>query len=57
MQTATMNTRKSLSEKANIATENEEVLEKAAQMRSNAKPGSLAAKANLVKEFNEGGKK
>ena len=57
MQTATMNTKKSLSEKANLATGNEEVLAKAAEYRNNAKPGSLAAKANLVKEFNEGKKK
>lgn len=33
--------------------ETEEVLEKASASRSNAKPGSLAAKANLVKDFNE----
>ncbi|MCR5097604.1 MAG: YidC/Oxa1 family membrane protein insertase [Lachnospiraceae bacterium] len=57
MQAATMNTRKSLSERASIATENEEILEKAAEYRNNAKPGSLAAKANLVREFNEGKKK
>ncbi len=57
MNAATMNTRKSLSERANISTDNEEILEKAAEYRNNAKPGSLAAKANLVREFNEGKKK
>ena len=57
MQTATMNTRKSLSERAALGSDNEEVLEKAAEYRNNAKPGSLAAKANLVREFNEGKKK
>ena len=54
MQNANMNTRKTLSEKAQMASNHEEVLEKAAEYRSNAKPGSLAAKANLVKDFNEG---
>lgn len=54
MQNANMNTRKTLSEKAKLASNNEEVLERAAEYRSNAKPGSLASKANLVKEFNEG---
>ena len=57
MQTATMNTRKSLSERAALGSDNTEVLEKAAEYRNNAKPGSLAAKANLVREFNEGKKK
>ena len=57
MQTATMNTRKSLSERAALGSDNAEVLEKAAEYRNNAKPGSLAAKANLVREFNEGKKK
>ena len=33
--------------------EKELALEKAAAMRSQAKPGSMAAKANRVKEFNE----
>lgn len=57
MQNASMNTKKSLSEKAAMAGNNEEILEKAAEYRSTAKPGSLAAKANLVKEFNEGKKR
>ena len=54
MQNASMNTRKTLSEKARMASNNEEALERAAEYRSSAKPGSLAAKANLVKDFNEG---
>ena len=54
MANATMNTRKSLSEVASYNNSNEEALEKAAVSRSNAKPGSMAAKANLVKDFNEG---
>ena len=54
MQNATMNTRKTISEKAAYNNSNDEVLEKAAISRSNAKPGSMAAKANLVKDFNEG---
>ncbi len=57
MQTATMNTRKSLSDKANLANVNDDVLEKAAEYRNNAKQGSLASKANLVREFNEGKKR
>ena len=32
---------------------NEEVLEKANEMKSTAKAGSLAAKANLVRDYNE----
>ena len=50
---ARMNTRK-LSEKATVSTVNKEDTAKnvSEQVRS-AKPGSLAAKANLVKEFNE----
>lgn len=31
----------------------QEALERAAQIKTNARPGSLAAKANMVKEFNE----
>lgn len=33
--------------------EKEEALEHAAEVRSNAKAGSLASKANRVREFNE----
>lgn len=48
---ARMNTRK-LSEKA-VVTENKEKILKASENSLNAKPGSLASKANLVKEYNE----
>lgn len=37
--------------------EKEEMLEKSNQNRSNAKPGSLSARANMVKDYNEGNKK
>ena len=33
--------------------EKEQILEKAAAARSNAKAGSMSEKANLVKKFNE----
>ncbi len=44
---------KNISEPAVSSKEKEEILEKAAANRSKAKPGSMSAKANLVKEFNE----
>jgi YidC/Oxa1 family membrane protein insertase len=47
---------KSIESKANTSVssaEKELELEKAESMKSNAKAGSLAAKANMVKEFNE----
>lgn len=51
-QAARINTRRiskpSMSEK-----EKEQILEKAEEARRNAKPGSMAEKANLVKKFNE----
>ena len=52
---AQMNTRKTMSDKANTATfaEKEALLEKANMAKANAKPGSMAAKANMVKEYNE----
>jgi len=50
---ARMNTKKTLSEKANLVNEDAEVLKKADEFRSKAASGSLASKANLVKEFNE----
>jgi len=50
---ARMNTKKTLSEKANLVNEDAEVLKKADEFRSKASSGSLASKANLVKEFNE----
>ena len=51
---AQMKTRR-MSDKANTASnaEKEAVLAKAEAAKANAKPGSMAAKANLVKEFNE----
>lgn len=39
--------------KVNMSDENKEKIDKAAEVKSNAKEGSLAYKANLVKEFNE----
>jgi YidC/Oxa1 family membrane protein insertase len=54
-QAAMMKT-KSIESKANTSVssvEKESELEKAESMKSNAKAGSLAAKANMVKEFNE----
>lgn len=46
---------KSIDSKANVSTsaETEEKLSKAAEYKANAKAGSLASKANMVKEFNE----
>ncbi len=49
---ARMNTKKVAGSGMSNA-EKELALEKAAAMRSQAKPGSMAAKANRVKEFNE----
>jgi len=51
---ARMNTRR-MEDKASTATfaEKEALLEKANAAKANAKPGSMAAKANMVKEFNE----
>ena len=37
-----------------VSKDKEDALAKANEIKQNAKPGSLAAKANLVKEFNEG---
>lgn len=46
---------KSIDNKANVSVSagTEEKLAKAAEYKANAKPGSLASKANMVKEFNE----
>ncbi len=45
---------KNIESRANVnVSDNEDKLEKAASMKANAKAGSLASKANLVKEFNE----
>lgn len=49
---ARMNTKK-IEEPRMSSTEKNEALDKAEASRSNAKPGSMASKANLVKEFNE----
>lgn len=51
---AHMNTRR-MEDKKQVTTseEKEQMLEKAAQTKANAKPGSMAAKANMVREFNE----
>ena len=51
---AQMNTR-TMSDKASTMTfaEKEALLEKANAAKTNAKPGSMAAKANMVKEYNE----
>ena len=54
---ATMNTKKTMSEKAMISSDLQEALEKADELRSTAPAGSMASKANLVKEFNESNNK
>jgi YidC/Oxa1 family membrane protein insertase len=56
MANATMNTKRTISDKASYKNDNADILEKAAASRSTAKAGSMAAKANLVKDFNEGKK-
>lgn len=50
---ATMNTKKSMASKATISSDKADALDKAEKARKNAKAGSLAAKANMVKDFNE----
>jgi len=54
---AHMSTKKIIESKASVTADSnaskEEALSKAAEARSKAKPGSLSAKANMVKEFNE----
>ena len=50
---ASMNTR-SISSKASMTqSQKEEALNKANEYNKNAKPGSIAAKANMVREYNE----
>ena len=45
---------RSIQSKANVSSANRELeLEKANAAKANAKPGSMAAKANLVKEYRE----
>ena len=51
---AMTNTRRSLSEKAKVDTSDAEAIDRANAIRENAKPGTMGAKANLVKKFNEG---
>lgn len=55
MRQAAMIKTRSIETKANtnVSSNNEDDLEKAQAIKSNAKEGSLASKANLVKEFNE----
>ncbi len=50
---ARMSTKSSMSDKANLVKDNEAALAKADEIRAKAVSGSLASKANLVKEFNE----
>lgn len=51
---AHMNTRKMEDKKQTMTSaEKELMLEKAAAAKANAKPGSMAAKANMVRDFNE----
>lgn len=52
-QAAHMKTKKIINESSVSSAEKEKLLEEAAERRKNAKPGSMSAKANLVKEFNE----
>ena len=50
---AKMNTKKTMADKANISPERIEALDKAEALRATAPKTSRAAKANLVKEYNE----
>ena len=49
---ANMNTKNTLSSKASSVTDNADKIQKANELRRNAKSGSLSSKANLVYEFN-----
>ena len=49
---ANMSTKNKLSDKANYVNDSVDILEKANDMRKNARKGSLASKANLVNDFN-----
>ena len=53
---ATIST-KSFAEKAKVNSDDAEAIEKANAIRENARPGTMGAKANLVKRFNESGGK
>ena len=48
---ASMNTKNM--EKSRSQSEKDELLKKAQELNNNAKPGSIAAKANMVKQYNE----
>ena len=48
-----MSTKKTMSEKANLVDASEDTLKKADELGAKASDGSLASKANLVKQFNE----
>lgn len=50
---ATVNTKRTMSDKAKINNEATERLEAAKEARRNAKPGSMASKANLVADYNQ----
>jgi YidC/Oxa1 family membrane protein insertase len=51
-----MSTKNKLSDKANYVNDSVDSLEKANDMRKNARKGSLASKANLVNDFNNNNK-
>ena len=53
---ANMSTKNKLSDKANYVNDSVDRLEKANDMRKNARKGSLASKANLVNDFNNNNK-
>jgi len=53
---ANMSTKNKLSDKANYVNDSVDSLEKANDMRKNARKGSLASKANLVNDFNNNNK-
>lgn len=50
---ARMNTKNTMSNKANVNNDQIDAINKANEYRSSAKSGSMASKANLVKDFNE----
>ncbi len=50
---ARMSTKRSMTDKATVVEDEAELLNKANELRAKASSGSLASKANLVKEFNE----
>ncbi|MCR5144373.1 MAG: YidC/Oxa1 family membrane protein insertase [Lachnospiraceae bacterium] len=50
---AKMNTKNTMSSKANVSQDKLDALNKADEARSKAKEGSISAKANMVKKYNE----